>query len=348
MDTGGVLGMAAKSVMVSRLCIIDAITKSVITTTTMIGSICVGEKNQNEINELLRYVFCRVIPYQILFIILEVVITEPICSIFSTDIETINLATSACRFYYTSVIFETICNILLSFYIIFEYQKFVNTINIFHSILIHVIYAILFKNIFGMYSVFSGYTVTELVTLLVIIIYTCIKNKHFPKTFTELVLVGDSFNSTIKLNKTIKEYTEITTISNEVTQFCLSNNINSRFANLAGLCTEEMCANIFEHGFTKKEVIKSKVLFAKDICAGKLSAGGIASLEKVDIFVIIENDELTIRIRDNAIAFNPTTRSIVFNPEDPCKNVGLRLVNKISKEMTYQNIFGFNNMIIKL
>ncbi len=35
-----------------------------------------------------------------------------------------------------------------------------------------------------------------------------------------------------------------------------------------------------ETGFTKKEVIKSKVLFAKDICAGKLSAGGIATLEQ--------------------------------------------------------------------
>ena len=326
MDTGGVLAMAAKSIMGSGLCVIDAVTQSIVITVTMLGSICAGEKNKDEINELLKYVFTRILPYQAMLLIAEAIIARPVCSLFSTDPAAIELATITSRIYYTSVLFETFCNILLSFYTIFEYQKFVNFVNILHSMVFHVVYSLLFKNLLGQYSVFSGYTVTEILTTLTIITYICIKNKRFPTSINQLILIRKDFNNAIKYSKTIRNYDDVTNVSSEVTDFCLTNNVNKRLANLAGLSIEEMCANIFEHGFTKKKVKE----------------------EKVDIFVLIEKDELILRIRDNAIAFNPTTRSLVFSPEDPCKNVGIRLVSKISKEMTYQNIFGFNNMIIKL
>ena len=64
---------------------------------------------------------------------------------------------------------------------------------------------------------------------------------------------------------------------------------------------------------------------------------------------IIVKDELVIRIQDDCPEFNPKKRLDQFSPEpDPTKNIGIRLVSRIAKEMEYQNNAGINTVIIKL
>ena len=324
--SGGVMATAANSVMRSGLSIEDAIITSCLTTTTMLASICIGEKNKNEMIELAKYIAYKVIPFDIILILIQILCSDLIASIYSTDVEVIKLGSFALRLYFISNIFEICSDCLIAIYTIFEYNKFVNFFNLVHNFVYHIIYALIFKNIIGIYSVFTGFIFTEILSLLTIIIYSQSINKHMPMSIEDLIMIHEDFDKVKKYNKIVKDYTDVSTLSAEINEFCINNNIDKRKTYLTGLCAEEMCANIFEHGYTKKQV-KNK---------------------RIDVFVLIDKDNISLRIRDNSIAFNPTTRSIIFNPEDPCKNIGIRLVSKISKEMTYQNLFGFNNMIIKL
>ena len=139
-------------------------------------------------------------------------------------------------------------------------------------------------------------------------------------------MTKENYDDVLKYSITITDKKEVINISEDFSDFCLTNNIDSRRSKLTGLFIEEMVMNIFDHGYTKKQV----------------------NDKKVDIFLLIEKENITVRMRDNSIPFDPTTRSIIFNPEDPCKNIGLRMVSKLSKEMTYQNFFGYNNMIIRI
>ena len=95
---------------------------------------------------------------------------------------------------------------------------------------------------------------------------------------------------------------------------------------LAGLCREEMAANIVEHGFKK----------------------GRKKDHSINIFACVENDEVLLRLRDNCEKFDPNTKLKMYTDDDPTKNVGIKMVSKIAKEMNYQTTFGMNVLTIKL
>ncbi len=59
-------------------------------------------------------------------------------------------------------------------------------------------------------------------------------------------------------------------------------------------------------------------------------------------------DDLTIRIRDNCREFDPRKRLAMFEPEQPEKNIGLRIVAGLAKQMDYYNTAGVNTLLIKL
>lgn len=323
--TGGVVAIASLSIMINSISLVDALVTSVIQTTIMISSICIGEKNKDELVDLIRYIIERFYPLFLLFVFMHIVLSNKICSIFSSDPECIKLASIATMIYCIATMIEIINDVIISLLTIFEHKKFVNILNILHCVVLHSLFTFLTSNLIGAYSVFYGYIFTELSSLLISCIYITVTN-HKPINSYDDFILTNTFENVIKYSKSIVNIEDVNKLSYEISSFCKNNNIDKRRSNLVGLCSEEMIVNVFEHGFTKKK----------------------NSNKKVDIYVIIENDHISIRIRDNSIPFDPNSRKIIFDPNDPCKNIGLRIIKTISNEMTYQNIFGLNNTIVKI
>jgi Histidine kinase-, DNA gyrase B-, and HSP90-like ATPase. len=117
---------------------------------------------------------------------------------------------------------------------------------------------------------------------------------------------------------------EVINISKKVIDFCEGLGIDKSTSVKAGLCIEELAGNIVRHGFSKK------------------------SNSVVDIAVVSTVNGLIIKFKDNCEHFNPSECETIFNPEDPSHNIGLRLVNKVSKEMEYQSLLGLNTFSITL
>ena len=125
----------------------------------------------------------------------------------------------------------------------------------------------------------------------------------------------------------LNEIDEVVNVSEKIIAFCKDNGIDDRRSMFTGLCMEEIAGNIVEHGFTKD--------FKKN--------------RMIDLFVMVDEAKgITMRIRDNSVSFDPKSRITTFNPEDPCKNIGIRTVAKIAKEMNYQHSFGMNVLNIEL
>ena len=68
----------------------------------------------------------------------------------------------------------------------------------------------------------------------------------------------------------------------------------------------------------------------------------------MDISIIRSDDELTIRFKDNCPLFNPKELNAIFDPEDPAKNVGVRIVRNICDEMEYHSLLGLNILSITI
>jgi LytS/YehU family sensor histidine kinase len=88
---------------------------------------------------------------------------------------------------------------------------------------------------------------------------------------------------------------------------------------------EEMAGNIIDHGFVKDKKKHS-----------------------VDVRVVHKGNEVILRLRDDCVPFDPGERSKMTGSEDPVKNIGIRMIYKMAKEVQYQNIFGLNVLTMRI
>ena len=63
----------------------------------------------------------------------------------------------------------------------------------------------------------------------------------------------------------------------------------------------------------------------------------------IDICVVYKDRGILIRLKDNCKPFNPKERESIFIPgEDVTSNIGIRMIERISKHMEYQFVLGLN------
>ncbi|MBO5521251.1 MAG: ATP-binding protein, partial [Eubacterium sp.] len=87
----------------------------------------------------------------------------------------------------------------------------------------------------------------------------------------------------------------------------------------------EMAGNIVDHGYTKDK--KSHT---------------------IDVRVVYKNDDIILRIKDDCVPFDPGTRSQLKDPSDPAKNIGIRMVYQIARDIQYQNMMGINVLQMRI
>lgn len=183
------------------------------------------------------------------------------------------------------------------------------------------------KGAIGIWAVWTCYAVADTLALIIMCVVPSVKYKHPAVGLNELLMLTDMEADIKSLSMTVRTQEDVVSVSEALVNFCEENGVGSRNSYICGLCMEEMAGNAVKHGFKKE---KKKQEFV------------------VDLFVMITKDSLSLRLRDNAAGFDPHTRLCAPDPEDPCKNIGIRMVAGISKEMNYQSCFGMNVLTIKL
>ncbi len=85
-----------------------------------------------------------------------------------------------------------------------------------------------------------------------------------------------------------------------------------------------MTGNVVEHGFEKDR-----------------------KTHEVDVRVLLKEDGVLLRMKDDCIPFDPRERYEMTRNKDPYANIGIRLVLGIAEEMNYQNMLGLNILTIR-
>lgn len=187
--------------------------------------------------------------------------------------------------------------------------------------------AVLGIYLIGANGVWAAYPLTEIVSLLIIAVSVFIFSKKITFSLIDWMKLPKDFGVDEKdvLEFRLTSSEDVVNISIDVISFCINHGLSQRKSNIAGLTIEEMAGNIFAHGFKKDN-----------------------KEHYVDVRCVFYDNNLTIRIRDDCKAFDPKERINQFNPNEPEKNVGIRLISKLSNEMTYHNDAGINTLLIKL
>ena len=143
----------------------------------------------------------------------------------------------------------------------------------------------------------------------------------------DLMVIPDDFGvpEDERLDLSIRDINDVVCVAEKVQAFCLSRGSDQRRACLAGLALEEMAGNIVEHGFTKDRRQHS-----------------------ADIRVLRKNGDFILRIKDDCVPFDPGERQKIAEGEDITKNIGIRMVFKIAKDVQYQNVLGLNVLTLRM
>ena len=154
-----------------------------------------------------------------------------------------------------------------------------------------------------------------------------IHQKRCPRTFEELLDIPQRIgvDADARIDISVRGMEEVVEVSRQITEFCSRRGIDSRRAFFASLCMEEMAGKVVQHGF--KEDTKG---------------------HSADLRVIHKDDELILRIRDNCKSFNPSEYVRMMESDESGRNVGIRLVYGIARDVRYQNLLGMNMLTIRL
>ncbi len=176
----------------------------------------------------------------------------------------------------------------------------------------------------GLYlsSLFNG-----LICALIVFIGAWRSLRRVPRGIEDQMAIPDSLGvgPEDRIDISVTSRDEVVEVSRRVDEFCRGRGLDARRACFASLCMEEMAGNIVEHGFSMDRKANS-----------------------VDIRVVCKGDELILRIRDNCAAFDPSAYHRTMAPDEQGKNIGIRLVYALAKQVDYQNLLGMNVLTIRL
>ena len=322
---GGIIAVNAMAIVSSISGIVDSFNIGIGAAYRMLASVYIGERDSGSLKRLFTNGFIISEIIIVIKVLIMFAFAGLIARAFGATGETILMTVKLIKYYAMSSPFNILTIFMLSTSLTLGRSLYCNIMYLINAIIIPFICFTVLPDMIGIDGVFCVYYVAEIFTLVAIFGYIFIKHKTVRLNFNELFDLPADFEEGEKLTISINSIDEVINTSIKVEDFCIKNHLDNKLSKYAGLCIEEMAGNIIDHGFNKDKKKHS-----------------------IDIFVLVKNDDVLIRIKDDCVGFDPNTRAKIFNPDDPCKNVGIRLISKLAKSMNYQSTFGMNVLTLTI
>ncbi|MBR5345432.1 MAG: ATP-binding protein [Clostridia bacterium] len=328
----GSVGLSAFAASNSFLAIIWSLPFGMVAVARMLFSIYIGEEDRRSLADTMRVVFRYGVPLMCIVSALLVALAEPLTQLFYQN--------SADRVYELTVmgfrllpLCMPLAVISLNFacYAQAARKKLLSILlpvtDGFAGVVLCSLFLIpaMAPTMNGLYlaNILNGF-----ICFALIFVYAWIERKRVPKDMEGLLAIPDDFGADDdqRLDITVREMPEVLDVSRRVIAFCRERGIDPTRSNYVGLALEELATNVVSHGFVKDN----------------------KKHHSADIRVVHMEDGILLRIRDDCVPFNPSDRAQMLTPDDPVKNIGIRLVFKIAKEVRYQNLLGLNVLTVRI
>ena len=325
----GSVGISAFAAANNLLGVIWAIPGGMLAVSRMIISVSVGEEDRQTLTDVMRVMFWRFIPLMCVFVASIVILAVPLTSIFYQD-------PSEPVFMMTVLGFRILPFCMPLSIINMHFTCYgqasgktglVHLLALLDGVVCVAGFTALLIPFLGIKSVYVANVLNGVVTTVVIVGYSCLRNRHMPRTMEELMVIPEGFGASEdeRIDVSIKSIDDVVEVSDRVEEFCRSRGISKRSSYMAALAMEEMAGNVVDHGFTKDRRKHS-----------------------VDARVVHKDGDVIMRIKDDCVPFDPSERLSIVEPDDPLKNVGIRMVFKVAKDVQYQSILGLNVLTIRI
>ena len=325
----GSMGVSAFAASNSFLGLFWAIPGGMLAVSRMMISVSVGEEDRESLQNVMRIMFLRYLPLMSVIALALMAAAVPLTHLYYQDpSEPVFMMTVwGFRILPLSMPLSIILMHFVCYAQVSGKKLMMHLLPLVDGVLGSAISTALLIPIMGMNSVYWANVINGIVTTVIIVGYGWICSRHFPRTMAELMVIPETFGvrREDRLDITVRSMDEVVCVSRQVQNFCKEKGVDPRRSYLAALMVEEMAGNIVSHGFRKDQKSHS-----------------------VDLRVAYKGEDLILRIKDDCIPFDPSERRKILDPEDVTKNIGIRMVFSLARDIRYQNILGMNALTILL
>ena len=175
-------------------------------------------------------------------------------------------------------------------------------------------------------AVWWSFLIGETLCLIIIITMAAIKKRGFPFRARDFLFLPEPFGIEEEniLDFSIVQADEVIPASTAVENFCREKGAAKKETMMLALFVEELCNNIIKFGFTDKKK------------------------HSIDVRAIKLDDGWKLRIRDDCKRFDPTEWMKIHESDEPTKNIGIRMVCGMAKDVNYLSTMELNNISIKI
>ena len=325
----GSVGISALAAANNLLGIFWSIPAAMLVVSRMLISVSVGEEDRQTLTDVMRVMFRRFLPLMFAVSLGLILLAVPLTRLFYRDpAEPVYAMTVwGLRILPLCMPLSLICTHFVCYGQASGKQGLVHTLSLLDGVVCVVGFTALLIPALGMNSVYIANVLNGMVPPLIVLGYAWRKNRGLPRTMDELMVVPRGFGAPkeARLDLTIAGMEEAVAVSRQVQAFCLRRGVDPRRAYLSGLSLEEMAVNVVQHGF------------ARD-----------TKRHTVDVRVVHAAEDVILRIKDDCVPFDPAERQRLAEGEDVTRNVGIRMVFRMAKDVKYQNILGLNVLTIRI
>ncbi len=325
----GSVGISAFAAANNLLSIFWSVPLGMMAVSRLMFSVSIGEEDRQTLTDVMRVMFRRFLPLMGAICAVLILCAEPLTRIFFRDsAEPVYMMTVwGLRILPLCMPLAIICMHFTSYSQSSGKIGLVYLLAALDGVICVAGFTALLIRFLGMNSVYIANVLNGVVTTLVIVGYAWIKKKRCPRSMDDLMVIPDDFGAQAdeRLDLSVRSMEDVVSVAEHVQSFCLARGIDSRRAYLAGLSMEEMAGNVVDHGFQKDKKSHS-----------------------VDVRIVHKDQDVILRIKDDCIPFDPGERQKLAEGDDITKNIGIRMVFKLARDVQYQNILGLNVLTIRI
>ena len=325
----GSVGISAFSTANYLLAVFWAVPAGMLAVSRMLISVSVGEEDRQTLTDVMRNMFTRFVPLQCIISLLIILCAVPFTTLFYQDPSqsVFQMTVAGFRILPLCMPLSIICMHFTCYGQTSNKQFLIHTLALLDGIVCVAGFTALLIRPLGMNSIYIANVLNGVVTTIVIVVYAWLKNRHLPRNMEELMVIPADFGAKPedRMDLSVQDMEAAVTVSRQIQDFCEEHGISKRSSYLAGLSMEELAGNIIDHGFSKDKHSHS-----------------------VDVRVAKKENDVILRIKDDCVPFDPGERQKLTDNEDISKNIGLRMVFRMAKDIKYQNILGLNVLTIRI
>ena len=325
----GTVGISSFAASNSVMAVLWPVPYGMVAVVRMLYSISIGEKDRRSLIDVTRIMLTRGMMIVLGIVALLVIAAEPLTRLFYQDATdpVYQMTVNAFRI----ISFCMPLSIISLTFAAYAQSMEKKTLSILLPIVDGMVGVVLFSFILipglKMDGLYIANILNGVLCFAVVFFMAWRERKKMPKNLEQLMAIPDSFGAAEneRIDITVRSTEEVVDISRQIIDFCNERGIESRRAYFAGLCMEEMAGNTIIHGFENSKKHRS-----------------------VDIRVVLDGEDIILRIRDNCSAFNPLEFVQAMDSDNSGHNIGIQLAYKLAKDVNYQNLLGLNVLQMRI